>query len=129
MDVTAAMTQVLLADPDVGGVVGGRVFGESVPPDTPPPYVLVRSVTRYPFTRPTTVWWRHALTVDVHSESPTQSFDISLAVEKAMNEQIGSHPDGVVANAVVESTSFFEDGTWTPTRYRNVVSVSVTARD
>jgi hypothetical protein len=129
MDVVSRLTQVLLADPDVGGKVSGRVFGETIPPNTPAPCVLVRSATRSPFTKPTTVWWRYTLTVDVHSESPSQSFDITVAVEKAINDQIGSHPDGVVANAVVVSTSFIEDGSWTPTRYRNVVSVAVTARD
>jgi hypothetical protein len=128
MDVTARITQVLLSS-DVGDAVNGQVFGESVPPNTPAPYVLVRSISRYPFTKPTTVWWRHTLTVDVHSEIPSQSFDIAVAVEKAIDQQIGSHPDGVVANALVESTSFFEDGSWTPTRFRNVVSVAVTARD
>ena len=129
MDVTAALVQHLLASPSVTSKVGQQVFGESIPVGAEPPLVLVRSVIRIPFTRPTTVWWKHTIAVDCHSTDPGESHDISEAVEKAVDEWNGVDPTGVIANSQVENTSLFEDGSFTPTRYRNVVTVAVTARD
>lgn len=129
MDVTAALVARLLASPAVTARVGSNVFGESIPPGARPPLVLVRSVMRVPFTRPTTVWWEFTNAVDVQSEDPAESFDISVAVERAVDSWNGVDPDGVIASAVVANTSFYEDGSYTPTRYRNVVTVESTARD
>lgn len=129
MDVTAAFVQRLLADGAVTAHVGSQVFGESIPVGVEPPLVLVRSVIRTPFTRPTTVWWKHTIAVDCHSTNPGESHDISEAVEKAVDEWNGVDPTGVIANSQVENTSLFEDASYTPTRYRNVVTVALTARD
>lgn len=125
MDATALTVRCLSSAPSIPV----PVFGETLPADTPAPAVLVRSVSRRPSTAPTTVWWEHTLFVDVHSEDPSESHDLAVAVEVAVAALAGSHPEGVVAHSAVDDTTFVEDGSWTPTRYRNVVTVSMTARD
>ena len=125
MDITALVVRQLSQDP----TITAPVFGESIPANTDAPLVLVRSVVRRPATSPTTVWWEFTLTVDVHSEQPSESHDLAVAVEAATPTIAGSHPEGVVADSTVADTTFLEDGSWTPTRYRNVVTVYLTARD
>jgi hypothetical protein len=75
------------------------------------------------------VWWEHTLTVDVHAEQPSASHDLAVTVEAVVATLAGSHPEGVVADSTVDDTTFLEDGSWTPTRYRNIVTVALTARD
>lgn len=125
MDMAALLVRALSEDP----TITAPVFGESIPPDTSSPLVLVRSVVRRPGTAPMTVWWEHTLTVDVHSEQPSESHDLAVAVEAVIPTLAGSHLEGVVADSTVTDSTFLEDGSWTPTRYRNIVTVSLTARD
>ena len=125
MDMACLIVRVLSSD----STISVPVFGESIPSDTSAPLVLVRSVVRRPSTAPTTVWWEHTLTVDVQTEQPSESHDIAVAVEAVIATLAGSHPEGVVASTTADDTTFLEDGSWAPTRYRNIVAVSLTARD
>jgi hypothetical protein len=125
MDAVALVVRALSDDSSISE----PVFGQSIPSDVAAPLVLVRSVTRRPSAAPSLAWWEHTLFIDVHSEDPSESHDLAMAVEQAVALLAGSHPEGVVANSTVDDTTFVEDGSWTPTRYRNVVTVSLTARD
>lgn len=125
MDATALLVRVLSADPSISV----PVFGESIPANQAAPLVLVRTVMRRPATRPMTTWWTHINTIDVQAENPADSHDLSLAVEAVIPTLAGTHLEGVVSDATVDDTTLITDGSWTPTRYRNVVAVSLTARD
>ena len=109
---------------------GVEVFGGSIPKDKgATPLILVRSVMRRPATSPTTQWWLHILSVDVHSTDPAEASQLGADAELAVNEIVGGQSGGSVAFCEVASVETIEDGGWTPTHYRNVLTVELTARN
>ena len=107
-----------------------KVFGGSIPKgEDSVPLILVRSVIRRPATAPTTQWWLHILSVDVHSTDPAESVQLAFDAELTVNAIVGGQDDGSVAYCEVVSVENIEDGAWTPTRFRNVLTVELTARN
>ncbi len=107
-----------------------KVFGGSIPKgEDAVPLILVRSVIRRPATAPTTQWWLHILSVDVHSTDPAESVQLAFDAELTVNAIVGGQDDGSVAYCEVVSVENIEDGAWTPTRFRNVLTVELTARN
>lgn len=129
VDTVAVIVRTLLNDQNVQDLVGDSVFGGYIPAGSEPPLILVRSVARRPSTKPTTQWWDTVTAVDVHSEDAAESFSIAEAAEKAVNTVEGTQPEGVVAVCEATGIASLEDGAYTPTRYRNVVTVEATARN
>ena len=67
-------------------------------------------------------------TIDIHSETPAESLAIADKVVAMAPTVVGSHSQGVVADSQVSAVAAMTDGGWTPTRYRQIVSVDITAR-
>jgi hypothetical protein len=109
---------------------GVKVFGGAIPKDeNGTPLMLVRTIVRRPATAPTTQWWLHTLSVDVHSTDPAESVQLAFDAELTVNAIVGGQSGGSVAYCEVASVENIEDGAWTPTRYRNVLTVELTARN
>ena len=107
-----------------------NVFGGAIPKgEDAAPLMLVRSIVRRPATSPTTQWWLHVLSVDVHSSDPAESVQLAAEAELAVNAIVGGQSSGSVSYCEVASVETIEDGAWTPTRYRNVLTLECTARN
>jgi hypothetical protein len=74
-------------------------------------------------------WWDTTVTVDVHSVDPIESTKVAADVASALAVIEDVYPEGVVASVRLRDILTIEDGAFTPTRSRNIVTVSVTARD
>jgi hypothetical protein len=81
-----------------------------------------------PATQPTTQWWRYYITADVMDLNPSISQGIAWDAEFAINSIGGSQETGSVQYCEVSSVEQIEDGGWTPTRYRNVLTIEIVAR-
>ena len=127
-DLVAALVRVLSDDPEVVAWASGGIYGGFIPKEAAPPLVLVKDVARRPTTRPTTQWWDLVAVVDLHAEDPAAVFDITAPVEAAVRSVVGSQPEGVFQSCDAVGISSMEDGTYTPTRFRNLVTVEATAR-
>ena len=121
--VSTVMTALQTALPAV------EVFGGYIPAThDSTPVILVRSITRQPLTKPTTQWWRYYITVDVMDLNPSVSQGMAWEAEFAINSIGGSQGTGSVQYCEVSSVEQIEDGGWTPTRYRNVLTIEIVAR-
>ena len=107
-----------------------KVFGGFIPPDENDlPLMLVRSIIRRPATSPTTQWWLHVLSVEVQSTDPAVSNQLGADAELVVNSVVGGQEHGSIAFTETVSVDVIEDGGFTPTRYRNVLTVELTARN
>lgn len=127
-DLVAALVRALSDSPEISGWATGGIFGGFIPKDAVPPLVLVKDVARRPTTRPTTQWWDLVAVVDIHAEDPAATFDITAPIEEAVRSVAGSQPEGVFQSCDAVGITSMEDGTYTPTRFRNLVTVEATAR-
>ncbi len=106
-----------------------EVFGGYIPSTYDAvPVILVRAISRQPATQPTTQWWRYYITADVMDLNPSVSQGIAWDAEFAINSIGGSQETGSVQYCEVSSVEQIEDGGWTPTRYRNVLTIEIVAR-
>ena len=106
-----------------------EVFGGYIPATYDAvPVILVRAISRQPATQPTTQWWRYYITADVMDLNPSVSQGIAWDAEFAINSIGGSQETGSVQYCEVSSVEQIEDGGWTPTRYRNVLTIEIVAR-
>lgn len=106
-----------------------EVFGGYIPATHDAvPVILVRAISRQPATQPTTQWWRYFITADVMDLNPSISQGIAWDAESAINSIGGSQGTGSVQHCEVSSVEQIEDGGWTPTRYRNVLTIEIVAR-
>lgn len=129
VDAVALLVRELLADTNVSAALGTSVYGASIPPDASPPFAVVRSVSHSPTAPPATSWWDTTVTADVHSEDPIESIQVAADIASALAVIEDVYPEGVVASVRLRDILTIEDGAFTPTRSRNIVTVSVTARD
>ena len=129
MDLTALLIDKIKNDAGVAAVVGTKVYGYTIPADVKPPLVLVSQMSAAPTTDPQTVWWDTMVQVDVHAEKPQQSHDLAQLVTDLLPTVVGSHDKGVVADSRIDSLQTVIDDGWTPIRYRQVVTVDLTARE
>jgi hypothetical protein len=118
----------LNADLEVG-VEGFNVVGLRIPQGTEPPLVLVSAVNEIPSTSPQTGWWRTLLALDFHSEDTGASREMAYHVAKRLPEYVGIHGTAVVTDCQVVTNQPIVDDGWTPTRFRQIVTVEVTARE
>ena len=106
-----------------------EVFGGYIPATHDAvPVILVRAISRQPATQPTTQWWRYYITVDVMDLNPSISQGIAWDAEFAINSIGGGQGTGSISYCEVSSVEQIEDGGWTPTRYRNVLTIEIVAR-
>ena len=106
-----------------------EVFGGYIPATHDAvPVILVRAISRQPATQPTTQWWRYYITADVMDLNPSASQEMAWDAEFAINSIGGSQETGSVQYCEVSSVEQIEDGGWTPTRYRNVLTIEIVAR-
>ena len=106
-----------------------EVFGGYIPATNDAvPVILVRAISRKPATQPTTQWWRYYITADVMDLNPSISQGIAWEAEFAINSIGGSQGTGSISYCEVSSVEQIEDGGWTPTRYRNVLTIEIVAR-
>lgn len=129
IDLVAMFIREIKAEASLSTVVGDRVFGYKIPAGADSPLIVVTALQSRPFTTPSTVWWDTMVTVDIHSEDPKESEALSQAALAFLPTLVGSHAEGVLADCQVDSSLLVVDDGWTPTRYRHVVTVDVTARN
>jgi len=128
-DPVPVLVQALLTDDKIANWTSGRVYGGFIPEGATAPLVLVMLTSSRPSTSPPTQWFDHLVTVEVQAEDSGVSFQIASAAMPVLNRIAGTVTDGVVSSSEVTGLSVFEDGAFTPTRFRNVLSVDMTARD
>lgn len=129
IDPALIMVNALNDDPNIFADLGGRIYAYRIPPEATTPLALVMVPASFPAASPTSEWWRYMVTVDVHAETPQASLPIADKVMRLVPSIVGSTPSGVVADCQVESVNSVVDGSWTPTRYRQIVTVEMTARE
>lgn len=129
VDTVALLVRELLADADVSAALGSQVYGASIPEGAVPPFAVVRAVSHAPTAPPVMQWWDTTTTVDIHSEDPIESIQVAADVAAAVAKIEDAYPEGVVASVRLRDILTVEDGAFTPTRSRNIVTVSITARD
>jgi len=128
IDLVAEMIPWLEADPDVIDE-GFDVYGIRIPQGSEPSLCLVTAVSQTPSTAPQTGWWRTMLALDFHSEDPGTSRLVAFNVASRIPAFAGIHSSAVVTDSQVVSNESNVDDGWTPTRFRQVVTVEVTARE
>jgi len=127
-DPVPVIVQALLTDDRVATWTEGRIFGGSIPEGSVPPLIVVMLSSTRPTALPSTEWTDFLVTVDVQAEDSGVSYQIALATVQAISKIVGSVTDGVVSSTEVTGTTADESGAFTPTRFRNVLSVEMTAR-
>jgi hypothetical protein len=134
-DIVADFLALLQDDAELTDLVDATaMFGVLIPKSGPdsdlsPPLLVVVESQRIPAARPQTGWREHTLSVDIHGGTPGEAFDIASVVEVAAPTFVGVHATSVVTDCQVESVQPVIDDGWTPTRFRQVVTVVVTARE
>lgn len=129
IDPALILVDALNSDPDISNDLTGGIYAYRIPPEAVPPLALVLVPVTTPAAPPTVEWWESMATVDIHTETPQASLDVAQKVARLTPTVVGPRSGGVVADCQVASVSSVVDGGWTPTRYRQVVTVNLTARE
>lgn len=129
IDASLTVLDAINADPEVSAELSGGVYAYRIPPEAVPPLALVMVQGTFPATAPSIEWWRHLVTIDIHAESPQVSLVIADKMKSLVSSIVGDTSGGVVADCQVDSINAIADGSWTPTRYRQIVTVDLTARE
>lgn len=128
-DVAALLVEQFKADPEIALATKGAVFAYRIPQQTEPPLVLVQVPMTEPIAAPSSEWDSWMVTVDVHANDVQTSRPLAKHIERLLSQFSGAYPQAVVAGIRVESNQSIVDDGWTPTRFRQIVTVDVTARD
>lgn len=128
IDPAAILVDTLNNDPDIFSTLSGGVFAYRIPPDAVTPLALVMVPSAFPAAAPTSEWWSYMATIDIQTDTPQSSLAVADLVSKAVYKVVGNYPAGVVADCQVDSIAAITDGSWTPTRFRQVVTVDMTVR-
>jgi hypothetical protein len=133
IDIVRELVAVLHADAEIDAILGGAVYGFGIPEDaTPPanpPLALVMAFQTVPAARPSISWYRTLASVDFHSEDPGTSLALATRMKALAPTIVGERITCVISDCQVESIQPITDVGWTPTRYRQVVTVDLTARE
>jgi hypothetical protein len=133
IDLVAEFVRVVHDDPELSAALGTRVYGFRIPEDADPPadtpLALVTPFQVVPAARPTSEWWNGLLSIDFHSEDPATSLRLADRMMKLAPTIVGVRSTCVVSDCQVESRQPIVDDGWTPTRFRQVVTVNLTARE
>lgn len=128
IDPCLILVDALNNDPGISASLSGGVYAYRIPPEATPPLALVMVPMSQPAAAPTSSWWTYMMTIDIHTETPAASQLLAELVSSLVFQIVGDTPGGVVADCQVASISAITDGAWTPTRYRQVVTVDMTVR-
>lgn len=129
IDCAEILVDALNDDPDIFALLIGGVSAYRIPPEAAAPLALVMVPSANLAAAPSSEWWSFMATIDIHAEAPFASLTIADKVARMVPSIVGDHPSGVVADCQVMSIVSVVDGAWTPTRYRQIVTVDVTARE
>lgn len=129
IDPAVILVDALNNDADISAALSGGIYAYRIPPDATPPLALVMVPMAQPAAAPTSSWWTYMSTIDIHTEAPAASQALADKVARLAFSIVGDTPGGVVADCQVASISAITDGAWTPIRYRQVVTVDLTARE
>jgi hypothetical protein len=131
IDIVKDLVAFIRADDELSAALGTRIYGYRIPDsdDAVPPLCLVGAPSSVPSTRPQTTWWAYLATVDFHTDNPADSLALSSRLEQLAPSFVGFHSSSVVADSQVDSVQPVIDDDWTPTRFRQVVTVALTARE
>lgn len=111
------------------GEVDGDLYGHRIPEGADVPLALVTLVSDRPGTAPQTPWWKTLVSLDVHSTDPGEALAMAQAIKELAPSFVGVHSNSVVTDCQVVSTQPLVDDGWTPTRFRQVVTVALTSRE
>lgn len=128
IDAALTVVDAINADMDVVSELQGGVFAFRIPPEAVPPLALVMIQGSFPAAAPSIEWWRYLVTIDVHTDSPQKSMMIADKMKSLVSSIFGDTPGGVVADCQIDSINAVTDGAWTPTRYRQIVTIDLMAR-
>jgi hypothetical protein len=129
IDIVRELVAAVKADTTLNTGVGGRVYGNRIPQGAAIPLILVTAAQNTPATRPQTTWWRSLTSIDVHAEDPAVSLALATRVQEITPTIVGARATCVITACQVESRLPVVDDGWTPTRFRQVVTVDLTARE
>lgn len=129
IDIARELVDAIKADPVLSAALGDNVFAYRVPQGAVPPLavVLVAQETRATF--PQTQWWRNLSSVDFHADTPGDSLHYARRMQEIAPTIVGTRTTCVISDCQVESRQPIIDDGWTPTRFRQVVTVNTTARE
>ena len=129
IDIVAEMVELVNSDQELKDILGRNVFGYRIPQGASLPLAVITHVQTTQTARPTGAWWSGFVSVDFQSDDP----DVALALATRMTDVapmiVGTRATCVVSDCQVESIQPIIDDGWTPTRFRQVVSVELTARE
>jgi len=129
IDAALTLVDAIQNDAALSAGLSGGIYAYRIPPEAQPPLAVIQVPTKTPTTQPQTAWWDIYASIDIHSEQPQQSVALADEMQRLVPTIVGITPGGVVADCQVVSTASIPDGAWTPTRYRQVVTVTLTARE
>jgi hypothetical protein len=129
MEVTPLLISEIGSDSEIATYVGSRIYGYSIPQAAVVPLILITQVQTIPVTNPQTIWWDSMVTIDIHSNEPAESAAIAHLVMELLPQIVGGPETLVVADSRIDTCETIVDDGWTPIRYRQIVTVDLTARE
>jgi hypothetical protein len=135
MDIVLELLDAINDDTELATALGVKVYGHRIPdpgtrkPVPTPPLVVVTAAQATPSTRPQTQWWRTLASVDFHANDPATALELAARMREIAPTIVGGRATCVITDCQVESIQPVIDDGWTPTRFRQVVTVDVTARE
>ena len=129
MDVVVDLVAAASADSALESVLDGRIYGYVQPEGAPRPFIVITATSIVNVARPTRQWKNTLAVLNIHSEDAIESNDIATLVDEFVPTFVGIHDSCVVQDSQVESIQPVTDDGWTPIRFRNVVTVDLTARE
>jgi hypothetical protein len=135
MDIVLELVDAINDDATLSAALSTRVYGHRIPdpgakkPAASPPLAVVTVAQETPATRPQTQWWRTLASVDFHANDPATALELAARMRDIAPTIVGGRATCVITDCQVESIQPVIDDGWTPTRFRQVVTVDVTARE
>lgn len=129
MNLIQTLIDCMEADSVLGSALGGKIFGATIPLDEVPSLVKVTLPQTVLMARPTTAWFSAIAVVDFHALNYNDSLLWAERLARIAPTFVGVHDTCVITDCQMESIQPVTDEGWTPVRYRQVVTVDVTARE
>lgn len=129
IDIVLELVDAIGDDAELASALGSQVYGHRIPQGAAPPLAVVLATQDTPATQPQTQWWRSLVSVDFHASTPAASLALATRMREIAPQIVGERATCVIADCRVESAQSVIDDGWTPTRFRQVVTVDVTARE
>lgn len=129
IDVTEELVEAISDDTALAAILGARVFGFYIPSGAATPLCVVAPNQDTPAAAPTTAWWRSLVSVDFQSDDPATSLALATRMRELAPTIVGVRATCVISDCQVSTVQPIADDGWTPTRFRQVVTVDLTARE